>query len=321
MTGKIQATLIPGRMTRLSPPSLRIRPSIGPISSIMANTTKPKSRLISHQQTSIFSTNSHALSFVKSAAMSQSAVTFDRIWTKVEAEFPVMRMTGDILWLIGAPGSGKGTVTPYILTAQNTQNEPICMSGLLQTPELKAVVDSGMMVDDGMVLEQLLRALLSRDSTQPLVVDGFPRTQTQVDFVSLLNKKLLQYSSPSFKVAILYVSQETSLARQMKRGIEARLNNARVRLTGKGKLMEERVTDLDEDLVLTRYRTFKKHMSAIMGLSQQFPFHMINADCNINDVVKHILYLFDARYPQQRSAATVIPENPIWHGFSFNHTL
>lgn len=209
-------------------------------------------------------------------------------------------------------------MTPHIITAQNTRNEPICMSGLLQTPELKAVVDSGKMVDDGMVLEQLLRALLLRDPTQPLVVDGFPRTQAQVDFVCLLNKKLLQGSSPSFKVAILYVSQETSLARQLKRGIEARLNNARVQMTGQGELMEERATDLDENLVLTRYRTFEQHMSAIMGLSAQFPFHMINADCNINDVIKHILHLFDARYPQQRPVTSPIPENPVWHGFHKN---
>ncbi|KAI0244046.1 hypothetical protein L0F63_003023 [Massospora cicadina] len=216
---------------------------------------------------------------------------------------PECRISEDILWLIGAPGSGKGTVTPHILKAQNTQNAPICLSGLLQTPELKAVLDSGKMVEDGMVLEQLLRALLSRDPKQPLLVDGFPRTQTQVDFVSLLNTKLLQNSLPNFKVAILYVSQETSLARQLKRGIEARLNNARVRLLGKGELLEERITDMDEALVLTRYRTFEEHMSAVLGLSQKFPFHMINADCGLEVVVKHILHLFDAHYPKHGTRA------------------
>lgn len=91
MTGKIQATMIPARMARLSPPSLRARPSIAPISSLIAYALKPKSRLNTHQPTSIFSTNSHALATLRSAVISHSATTFNRVWSKVEADFPSMR--------------------------------------------------------------------------------------------------------------------------------------------------------------------------------------------------------------------------------------
>ena len=45
--------------------------------------------------------------------------------------------------LLGAPGSGKGTHTKFIMQARGFAGEPIVISSLLNTPEMKRVKDAG----------------------------------------------------------------------------------------------------------------------------------------------------------------------------------
>lgn len=40
----------------------------------------------------------------------------------------------DIMWLAGAPGAGKATLTPYIMELRQLTLEPIEISSLLTTP-------------------------------------------------------------------------------------------------------------------------------------------------------------------------------------------
>ncbi|KAI9293368.1 hypothetical protein K502DRAFT_325364 [Neoconidiobolus thromboides FSU 785] len=247
-------------------------------------------------------------------------------------------MPRDILFLIGAPGSGKGTVTPHIIEAQRSTNTPICMSSLLKSPAMKELIDQGIMIDDATVLEHLIFACMERDQSVPLIVDGFPRTQIQVDCLVHLSNKLKQLNQsslntgltqrfplPSFKVAILYISKQTSLVRQMQRGMQAKLHNQKVLESGKGSLIEERCTDLSEQLVLTRYKAFEQNMGSVTCLMKHFPFHMINADCQLQEVITNLLEIFNSSYPQPESSQLnpIQSKNakPIWHGFkNSNHS-
>ncbi|CAG8711898.1 13849_t:CDS:2, partial [Dentiscutata heterogama] len=205
-------------------------------------------------------------------------------WKNIEDEFgrENLCLPREIIWLMGAPGSGKGTHTDLILKARGITNPAICMSALLNTPDCQELINKGKMISDGKVLENLLRALLNCDPTVGCLVDGFPRTDIQVECLKLLYDKmhelrrefcgtLLQdkFPRPTFRICVLYVDEEVSVVRQLQRGRQIREHNEIVRRTGQGELMEERVTDYDE-LV-----------------------HLINAVGSIEEVMKLILKEFE----------------------------
>ena len=107
------------------------------------------------------------------------------------------RFPHEIIWLGGAPGAGKGvcfcarrsfcidttcvplgTNTPFIIETRGLSSTPIIMSDLLdQFPEIK---NSGKLVSDIIVFELVLETLLEPRYRRGVIVDGFPRTETQV---------------------------------------------------------------------------------------------------------------------------------------------
>ena len=87
------------------------------------------------------------------------------------------------------------------------------------------------------------------------------RTQVQVDCLKMFYQAMLELHNeyrttplarflrkPMFRIALLFVSEEVSVQRQLKRGLEIQAHNRQVRETGIGKLLEERPTDIDPEL-------------------------------------------------------------------------
>ncbi|CAG8480846.1 14948_t:CDS:10 [Gigaspora rosea] len=241
---------------------------------------------------------------------------FNQAWKNIEDEYgrENLCLPREIIWLMGAPGSGKGTHTDLILKARGITNPPICMSALLTSPDFQEQINKGKMISDGKVLENLLRALLNGDPTVGCLVDGFPRTDIQVECLKLLYDKMHElrrefwgtplqdkFPRPTFRICVLYVDEEVSVSRQLQRGRQIREHNATVRRTGQGEFMEERVTDYDELVCIeficvcisTRYQIFKEHFGALMKLGKLFPFHLINAVGSIEEVMKLILKEFE----------------------------
>lgn len=98
-----------------------------------------------------------------------------------------------ILLLIGYINrSGKGTHTPSILRARGITNPPISVSQLLQAPECKELINRGQMISDRYVIELLLHAMLDCDPTVGVLVDGFPRTDIQVEALKLLHDRMTE---------------------------------------------------------------------------------------------------------------------------------
>src|SRR3569623_366160 len=87
---------------------------------------------------------------------------FGQVWNRLVQERGVENMVfpKEIMWLGGAPGSGKGTNTPLILRERGLTAPPIVVSDLLDTPEMRALKDRGQFVGDREVIEALLRKLL-----------------------------------------------------------------------------------------------------------------------------------------------------------------
>src|SRR5215510_15628317 len=134
---------------------------------------------------------------------------------------------------------------------------------------MEKIKAQGGMVGDKEVLSVLLRALLEETYRDGVILDGFPRTPVQVECLKLLVDKIsalhdqfadtpmaIHFRRPTIHAMVLFVSESTSIARQLGRGREIAEHNKKVAETGDGDVIELRATDLSEELVRRRYQVF-----------------------------------------------------------------
>ncbi|GAX75664.1 hypothetical protein CEUSTIGMA_g3108.t1 [Chlamydomonas eustigma] len=226
---------------------------------------------------------------------SVSQVIFDGCWRRFEEKYRLggIHVPREVVWLNGAPGAGKGVNTAHIMKIRGLQAS-ISLSDILgDNAESRDIIRRGDMLPDALVGDLLLAALLINSCSAPecgVLVDGFPRTSLQVDFLKLLNDKLLelhtlcantqlepQFPRPLFKVVMLYVDEETSITRQMSRAELASKHNKRILDAGAGHLVEQRSTDMSIIKCKKRYSIFRQHYTATLRLKQFFPFHLIDS--------------------------------------------
>lgn len=234
-----------------------------------------------------------------------AALIFKDVWRDLEAEIgrSDLRFPKEIILLGGAPGSGKGTNTEFILKARGLTCPPIVVSALLDSPEARAIKDAGMMVGDREVLSILLRELLKPEYADGCILDGFPRTKVQVDALKQLVSKMhglraefhhtplgIHFRQPTVHIMVLFVEERVSVERQLKRGELTKVHNEEVRRTGTGELWEERATDYDAELARRRYQVFKEQTwDALQSLKSIFHYHFVNAQGSIAEVEENIV--------------------------------
>lgn len=218
-----------------------------------------------------------------------------------------LRFPREFIWLGGAPGAGKGTNTPFIAETRGITAPPVVISGLLTSPQAIAIKNAGKMVGDREVIGLLFDELLKPEYHEGVIVDGFPRTHVQVECLKMFFNAMLElhaayratplaryFRTPLFRIALLFVSEEVSVQRQLKRGREIREQNRVVRETGIGKLQEERVTDMDEQRCRDRYSTFKQTtFEPLQSLKEIFHYHYIDAEGDLPEVQRNILREFN----------------------------
>lgn len=230
---------------------------------------------------------------------------FNRVWKKLEDDVgrENLRFPKELILLGGAPGSGKGTNTDFIRQVRGISANPIVVSQLLDSPEAKKIKAGGGMVGDEEVLRLLLQEMLQPDFRDSAVLDGFPRTNVQVECLKMFYDRMVLlrrefsdtpeahfFRQPVFHIMVLFVDEAESISRQLKRGKETLAHNAEVSQSGVGVLDEERATDFDPELARNRYRTFKeKTYDALVSLKQIFHYHFINAQAPIEVVQQNII--------------------------------
>ena len=215
-----------------------------------------------------------------------------------------LRFPKEIILLGGAPGAGKGTNTRFIAKTRGLTCGPIVISALLDSPEARRLKDAGSMVGDREVIDLLFHRLLAARSTGTgSSSTAFPRTKVQVECLKLLVDKMhalrrefyetplgIHFRQPTIHIMVLFVDEATSVARQLKRGVEVRAHNEEVRRTGIGELLEERATDFDKALAERRYRVFKEQTwDALQELKEIFHYHFVNAQGSFAEVEQNIL--------------------------------
>ena len=230
---------------------------------------------------------------------------FRQIWADLIKKFGKenLRFPREIIWLGGAPGSGKGTNTPFIMKTRGITASPIVISKLLTSPEAKRIKDSGGMVGDREVISLLFDQLLQPVYEPGVVVDGFPRTKVQVECLKLFYYNVIElreeyiktasgkyFKKPLFHLALLFVDEKVSVQRQLNRGRNVRAHNAKVKASGVGELLEERATDYSQEAARKRYRVFKETTyEALQSLRKIFHYHFIDASAPVEEVQQNIL--------------------------------
>ena len=230
---------------------------------------------------------------------------FDAVWRGLEQEVghDNLRFPKEIILLGGAPGSGKGTNTAFIAQVRGLTCHPVVISSLLDSPEAKSLKNAGNMVGDREVVGLVLRALLRPEYHDGVILDGFPRTQVQVECLKLLVDKMhalrrefyhtplsIHFRQPTIHIMVLFVTEAESVARQLKRGRETKALIESATRTGKTETPEDRPTDHDESLARRRYRVFKEQTwEALQSLKEIFHYHFINAQGSFAEVEKNIL--------------------------------
>jgi adenylate kinase len=246
---------------------------------------------------------------------------FNSVWRELEAQFghENMRFPKEIILLGGAPGSGKGTNTNFIAKVRGLTCRPIVMSSLLNSPEAKALKDAGNMVGDRDVVALLLRELLQPEFHDGVILDGFPRTQVQVECLKLLVEKMhalrrefyntqlsIHFRQPTIHIMVLFVDEKESVARQLKRGRETRALIEEAARTGSTVFTEDRPTDHDEALAKRRYRVFKEQTwDALRSLKEIYHYHFINAQGPISEVEQNILHELEYQSTLELDSRTV----------------
>jgi len=94
------------------------------------------------------------------------------------------------LIILGAPGAGKGTQAEIL---SDRLNVPAISTGAIireeiknQTPfgvEAKTYIDDGQLLPDDMVNKMLLNRIAEDDCKDGYILDGFPRTVSQAEFL------------------------------------------------------------------------------------------------------------------------------------------
>jgi adenylate kinase len=245
---------------------------------------------------------------------------FASIWRELEAEFgrEHLRFPKEFILLGGAPGSGKGTNTAFISKVRGLTCAPVVISSLLNSPEARALKDAGNMVGDRDVVGLVLRELLRAEYHDGVILDGFPRTQVQVECLKLLVDKMhalrrefyntplsIHFRQPTIHIMVLFVDEKESVARQLKRGRETK---ALMELAARtdGPLPEDRPTDHDESLARRRYRVFKEQTwEALQSLKEIFHYHFINAQGPVAEVEANILHELEYQSTLELDSRTV----------------
>ena len=232
-------------------------------------------------------------------------VIFKTVWESLVEEVGRvnLRFPKELILLGGAPGAGKGTHTKFVMQARGLTCQPIVISDLLTSPEAMRIKDQGGMVGDKEVIAILLRKLLEDQFRDGAILDGFPRTRVQVECLKLLvdninrlhseyadTEHAMHFRHPTIHAMVLFVSEKTSIERQLKRGLDILEHNRRVEETGVGQPLDVRSTDLQPETARRRYRVFKEQTwDALTSLKEIYHYHFINAEGPIAEVEANIL--------------------------------
>ena len=177
----------------------------------------------------------------------------------------------------GPPGAGKGTQAKII--SKNLNLPHLSTGDILRKKledndklsiELKKIMSSGNLVSDE-ILNSIVSSRLKTEIKRGFILDGYPRTLKQSDF---LDKYLLKLSSPIDYIFNIQINFETLKNRILNR------------------FVEEKREDDNIDVIETRYNEYLKSTEKVSNFYKQKYsnfFHEIDGSLQIEEITKEIM--------------------------------
>jgi adenylate kinase len=229
----------------------------------------------------------------KSVSIKQSELMaktlFNNLWQELCEKFGErnLKFPKQVVFLNGAPGSGKGTNTLNVMRVLEISTPPIEVSSLLTTPECESLKARGQLVSDDVVITQVINELLKTENSRGIIIDGFPRTVVQAYFLKYLICKLHEIHNEmptGFKIVKFSVTRQTSINRQLLRGAMAIEQNEKAKESG-SKVVAVRPTDISFEAASRRYQIYEDSINACMAiLRDDIPIYDINAEGTLEKV-------------------------------------
>lgn len=280
-----------------------------------ATTIAPLARLRRHSAPNIyrpFYTRAHDFSSSTLASVSELSTIMSPKVTDFRHQpaqnvflSPRAKEPKEIVFLGGAPGAGKGTNSVLVSNLRGFDAPPIVVSDLLNTPACKLMKDQGVMVNDEFVFNTLLKELEKPIYRNGVVVDGFPRTAKQAQFLAdhYQNDSPI---SPQVSFVMLHVDEAASISRQLERGKRA-MDLNKERAAKNMSPIEVRNTDMNTEASKARYDVFKEQLNAVMGLSRQFPLVVVDATPSLDVVRNNLTAQMSALPPNKKMNSPKFP--------------
>jgi adenylate kinase len=217
---------------------------------------------------------------------------FERIWNELSqggTKKPVFPTR--IIWVNGAPGSGKGTNKRNIMRIMGIPARPIVVSDLLNNTEaFQEKIDKGMLIDDEDVTLILFKQILEENNSKGLIIDGYPRTKVQAECVRLLQLKMEKTIPIKMISIVLLIDEKTSIKRQLRRGKNAIEHNTKVSREGHGELIKIRETDVKPEVARKRYHIFLEKTYAALNVLRGFTeYYDIDAKGSLDEVKERLV--------------------------------
>ncbi len=178
---------------------------------------------------------------------------------------------GEILVILGPPGSGKGTVSKKLVERNNFTH--ISTGELIRNSddkELKKKIEKGEFIPDRVMVRMLRKALGKADLERGVILDGFPRNVKQIKLLdSLLGKLGVGLSH------VIYLDLEEDKAKQriMKRAEK-----------------EDRADDKNPEIISKRFKEYnEKTLPLIKKYKKSRKLVKVDASKKIENVYKQLL--------------------------------
>jgi adenylate kinase len=160
--------------------------------------------------------------------------------------------------LVGPPGAGKGTQAkrlaefmkvPHISTGDIFRDH--VENGTDLGKKVKPIMDAGHLVPDPLLFDLIKGRLLKEDTNAGWILDGFPRTIAQAEYLDALTSELGQKLDC---VVELRVSDEVAKERMAKRAMEAE---------------PPRIDDADPDVCANRVKVYWEETFPLLNFYAQ----------------------------------------------------